>query len=415
MITRASELSLARGNVKLPRKSEAQRRWLEAPFVALGAAVAQVIELLPAEWALRGWDKVFAALSGGKDYPFDPAGATLTRARALAAKGAREAGRPPALLALISHPPVMGELAHLNFQLVRHACLSLRQIRGGPCRPRLVVAVDPFALDTIPLHEEGCYAGVMGRYHLGLDRLAMARNAASAGLIARTAWPRMAHRLLSVLSGGGEVGLVPAGGVPSTTRALYAAREWASRQRRLSPLNGRPAEMLRRLRAGAAFARFEATGIVTLGSAALLAQAYVMAAVAGVLDEATAQAPAAAEQGRLTPEAAAAAADVLEAFGIEGAARQRGLEEFSRELERETPFRARLFRVLAGRVLRSGRPVLFAPVAHKVGETLSIEERETWLWKRFEGRQIVAEDGRGRSWQGSPEEFAVMFGLENFK
>jgi len=39
-------------------------------------------------------------------------------------------------------------MAHLNFELVRHATLALRAARGRPCRPRLVVAIDPFALDT---------------------------------------------------------------------------------------------------------------------------------------------------------------------------------------------------------------------------------------------------------------------------
>ena len=53
----------------------------------------------------------------------------------------------------------MGDLAHLNIELARRSMLDLRKVRGRPCRPRMVVAVDPFALDTLSLLEEGFYAG----------------------------------------------------------------------------------------------------------------------------------------------------------------------------------------------------------------------------------------------------------------
>ena len=104
-------------------------------------------------------DRLFAALAAPHSYRFDREVPTVLRARALAARLEAETGKAPALLALISHPPVLGELAHMNLELVRHATLALRAVRGRPCRPRMVAATDAFALDSISIWEEGIYAG----------------------------------------------------------------------------------------------------------------------------------------------------------------------------------------------------------------------------------------------------------------
>ncbi|UPT74365.1 MAG: hypothetical protein M0D55_01050 [Elusimicrobiota bacterium] len=151
----------------------------------------------------------------------------------------------------------MGDLAHLNFELVRHSTLALRAVRGRPCRPRLVVAIDPFALDTITVAEEGVYAGYMGNFHLGIDRLALGRGHPGPAMSPHTRWDRMPLRLFRWLGEGREVGMVLSGGVPATGRVLYGVREWARRARSQSPLRARPAEALARLRAHPAFRKFE--------------------------------------------------------------------------------------------------------------------------------------------------------------
>ncbi len=413
IVTGAAERSMAREGAVLPRKSEAQRWWLEAPFVALGAVVAGVVERMPAEWALRGLDRALSALAGPAPYPFDAASPVMGRARELARRVEKDAGRAPALLAVVSHPPVLGDLAHLNFQLVRHAVLAARAVRGRPCRPRLVVAIDPFALDTVPLYEEGLYAGVMGRYHLGFDRLAIGRNPISAWLLRRCAWSRMAHRLLALLAGGGEAGLVLAGGVPSTTRILYAVREWAGRQRRKGRCKARAGQSLARLRQSPAFSAFEASGLATAHEPERLAEAYLMGAAAGLMSDG--RMPAAAERGSLTEETARAARDCLEAFGFTPEAADSALKELAEEIARETPYRARLFQVLAGRVLARGRPLVFLPIVHHIDGGLSIEEREAWAWMSGNGSRLRAEDASGRSFRGAPDDFAVAFGKENFR
>lgn len=417
IVTRAYELHLERTRTVLPSKSPGQRLWLEAPFVLAGLALSRLVELLPADWALSGHEKIFAVLAKPRSYPFDPSSPALGRARDLALAVERDCGRPPALLALISHPPVMGEMAHLNFELVRHAMKALRALRGRPCRPRLVVAVDSFALDTISIAEEGLYAGFMGSYHLGLDRLAKNRNAVSRRLLRRAAWDRMAHRFLALLNAGGEAGMVLAGGVPSTTRTLYAVREWMGRSRAQSPWRRDPAQALRRLRLWPEFAAFE-NSRPRLGamshSAWRLAEAWAMARLAGVSDGG--RPDSSAEAGELDPETRRDLQGCLQALGLEPAAAQREISALSEEWARETPYRARFFRILAARVLAKGRPVVILPIAHRVGgRALSIEVKEAWAWTGLSGSRLSARrSAPPRDWEGSAEDFAALFGRENF-
>ncbi len=264
VITRAYEAKLDREGVVLPHKSDAARRWLEPVARLFGIVVAGVLSALPAELYVSFHDRLYRALAGGRTYPFDPAGAAVRGAAALAERLARETGREPALLAVISHPPVMGELKHLNFELVRHATLALRAVRARPCRPRLVVAVDPFALDTTSLLEEGVYAGFMGSLHLGLDRLSLGRGHLGPALSPQTSWHTMPWRMLRLLGDGGEAGIVLSGGVPDTGRVLYGAREWVREARVAARGSVTPGEAAARLALEPGFLRFAAEAGVPL-------------------------------------------------------------------------------------------------------------------------------------------------------
>lgn len=412
IIARAHERELARANQTLPRKGALQRLLLEAPIVAAGVGASLLMRLLPADLVLRLHERVFGALASPHSYPFDPASPALARARDLAGRIARESGREPALFALISHPPVMGELAHLNFELVRHAMLALRGIRGRPCRPRLVVAIDPFALDTLSIVEEGLYAGLMGHYHLGLDRMAYGRNAASRWLLRGMAWDRMPGRLIRVLSGGGELGMVLAGGVPSTTRALYGLREWLSRVRRLSPLKGRPGEVAARLRRDPAFSRFEAAQGVALGpSVWRVLEAWAMSGLTGAFAASGEGSGAAA--GRLDPAARESLARTLSVLDLPSGKAEAAIQEFEGELSRETPYRFRFFRILAGRVLKR-RPAVLLPVVHRLGSPHRIELREPWACLSYaEGRLGLRAPDGGES-RLPLEDFVLRFVGENF-
>ncbi|MDD5304413.1 MAG: hypothetical protein PHS14_15050 [Elusimicrobia bacterium] len=402
VVTKAYENRLDADGTVLPAKTEFQRRFIEPFSRAAGIIMGAVMELVPADWTVAFHNKVFLFLSGGHSYPFDAASPAVVAARALAARLEKESGRAPALLAAISHPPVMGELAHLNIELVRRATLVLREVRGRPCRPRMVVAIDPFALDTISVLEEGLYAGYMGRFHLGLDRLALGRGHPGPLMSPQTRWDRMPLRLFRSLAEGHEVGMVLSGGVPSTGRVLYGVREWSRRSRAASPLHGDPARALARLRADASFARFETAAAEHIplprGPWRLL-EAWLMTAAAGLLPGETADSAARAE---------------LACLSVPEASRASLLAELSSDMTRETPARRRLFRLLAGRVARR-RPLILIPVVH-TAEPLGVTEREAWgvTWIGTDRVRVVRAGAPDRSQDMTAEELAERFTQENF-
>jgi hypothetical protein len=401
VVTLAAERELAAGGENLPSKSEFARRWVEPFFRFVGIAVAGLMNAAPADWTVAFHDRLFAWLAAPHSYAFDAGAPEIARARALAADLERRSGRAPALLALISHPPVMGDLAHLNFSLVRLATLALRAVRGRPCRPRLVTATDPFALDTLSIAEEGLYAGYMGTFHIGIDRLALGRGHPGPALTPDAAWPRMPLRLFRFLSRGGEVGLVLSGGIPATGRVLYGAREWTRSARAKSPRRSRPVEVERALRADPGYAGFEksAAELPRLPGAWRSAELWMMLAAAGLI----------AGQG---PKDAAAA--VLAALDVPAAERPPLLAQLAADLERETPSRRRLFRLLAGRVARL-RPVVLIPIVHGT-QPLGVRVREAWSWEWDGVGRIRAAraDAPERAVETTPEEFAGRFVAENF-
>lgn len=413
IITRAYERHIEATHIELPEKTPAQRRWLEPPFILIGIALSKVLEVAPWACVVGFHDKLFSALASPKRYPFDASSAVLARAAKLAASCAK----PPALLALVSHPPVMGDMAHLNFELVRHATLGLAAVRGGKSRPRLLVAVDPFALDTIPVWQEGLYAGFMGTYHLGFDRLSLARNRVSRALIGPAGWDRLPHRLIRLLSSGGEAGMVLAGGVPATTRSLYAVREWTARARRASPDRGDAAKVIARIRVLPGFADFERDGPHGAGlgkSAARLAELWAMAVLSG-----SGAGEDCSATGRLTEAARGSLDALLGALGHADAARRRRLlDELAGELARETPYRERFFSTVVARALRR-RALVLLPIAHRIEGGLGVEAREAWLLERKSDTgspdHFSAKRGDGRTWSGPASQFAQLFGRDNFQ
>jgi hypothetical protein len=385
VVTRAYEGHLDRQGVTLPHKGEAARRFLEPAVRLVGIGFAALLRALPADWYVSFHDKLYAGLAAGKSYPFDPQAGPVRRAAELAARLEAETGKEPALLAVISHPPVMGELKHLNFELVRHATLALRAARGRPCRPRLVVAVDPFALDTTSLVEEALYAGYMGALHLGLDRLALGRGHPGPRLSPQTAWHAMPWRMLRLLGGGGEAGIVLSGGVPETGRVLYGAREWVREARARGRRGVTVSEAAARLALEPGFLRFAAESGVPLPRGVWRRlEGWLMGAAAGLAADSPAE----------------VAERVLEVLGVPQEARAALRADLELDLTRETPRRLRLFRALAGRVARR-RPLVILPVVHGV-EPLGVSVREPWSWQAA---------GRGRAKAGpagqAPREDAV--------
>lgn len=371
-------------------------------FRALGVIFSIGLKILPADWVNDLHDFCFRKLSAPLYIPFDADAPQVRRARELAARVARESGREPAIFAVVSHAPVHDvELVNLMLEIERHALLLMRLVAGRPCRPRLLVAIDPFALDTMPSYEEGLYAGFMGTYHVGLDRLSEGRPLSGVWLTPRARWRMIALRFLRILHGGGVAGIVIGGGVPDTARVLYAAREWVREAWNVAGRRRDPAAAARALAQTPAFSKFleaVATDLEVPRQLLGRAEAWVMCAAAGILPG---------------QDADSAAAGVLDAFLIEGAERERLRENLKEELSYETPSRARFFRALASRAARA-RGIIFLPIAHRLNPSrVVIGEAQSWTkdgkivsWRRA--------DKPDESSRGDAAEWGRAFVRENF-
>jgi len=413
MIARASQDPEA----ALPVKPAWARRGIMPLFSGAGFLVSRVVECLPADASLSIQDRIFKALASDYHTPFDALRAPLERVRAAMRQAEQDARKSAALLTLLSHPPAQGDAAALNVEMVRQAVLAMRFLRARACRPRLVIAIDDFALDMLTLHEEGLYAGFVAGSHLGLNRAALRHSFSGASFMRRTALDLMPWRLFSRLAAGGEVGMVLSGGVPATGRALYVLREWIKEIWRRHPIAD--AGVARRLlEENQDFKRFEAAlprGSSLRKNIPRLCEGWAASRALGLRENSPARG--ACSLGRLDEPTEDALRVILRAAGAgetESAARIGALAE---EFARETPFRRRFFRLLLKRVLaRSGRPIVFVPISHDTGDESHLRCGEGWVWRGQKGGRILAVRAAEKEerWEGTADEFAARFVSESF-
>ncbi|MFH1725231.1 MAG: hypothetical protein ABII00_11510 [Elusimicrobiota bacterium] len=343
------------------RKPPLWRLLWEPWFHLFGMGSGLLLRLLPPDMMLAALDRLNLFLEGGKpSYPFDPDSPGLREAAALSREVERETGRPAALLCTLAHAPVEEDLLYLNIELFRHGLLGLRAVRGRPCRPRLVNAIDAFALDMLPLHEEGAYSGIMGTLHLGFDRMPSERSWPGRLLLGRNAWPSVAARIRRQLSGGGEAIIVPAGGVPSTARIFYCAREFVGRLCRRGPYAADPGRVRAWMeREEPGFEAFLWSGAVgpRLGrSLWRLLEAWVLSRLmeGDGLD--------CAQRGSLSEGGRRALRLCALAIGRPPEEADRIVGSFEAEFARENPYRERFFEFIVARVVARGTPVVVLPL-----------------------------------------------------
>lgn len=409
VISRAAALRAEKTGLKLPDKNTRNRIWMEPSLNLAGLLLWRLVECLPARWVFKGHEVFFKVLASPLACPYDD-GPKLVAARELARRVHKESGVRPALVALISHGPMVGELANMNFELVRHAMWALSALRDGRGRPRLLVAVDAFALDTFSLPVEAVYAGFMGNYHLGFDRLTLGRSKMSRRLLRRTAWYHTPFRLGRFLRDGGEMGMALGGGVPTTSRVLYAVKEWIGDRIKASPMRSKPAEVIEKLEQYPGFRRvLEESSLAGIPSVWRRMEAWVIAAMAW--PGASGAIP--AETGKLEERSLGILTHCLEALGFSPPKIAQALDEFAEELSRETPWRARFFRLLAGRVLKAGRPLVFVPIVHR-SSGAAIDVGTAWAWTGLEGGRVLARSAEGADWEGSVQGFAKQFVSRNY-
>lgn len=384
LLSTLAEAEAERAPAVLARKSPLAALLLP-PCTLAGRLAALGLRALPAAWAGGLQDRVQRGAAGAAARHFEPGGALERAGRLLAEleRGGRRAG----LLCLASHPLVDEEGTGLNVELMRQGLLALRLLGGALSRPRMLAALDPFALDTFTTPREGFYAGYMAGAHLGFDRQAGLRRGLDALLMRGSSWTSAAWRLSRSLREGGGVVLMLAGGVPLTARAHYALREALGELRRRRPGARPPREAAALLGEGTDFAALRA------GLRGGMRRSAWRAMESWLLSRQTpAAALEAAARGELPAPAAEAFRRCALALGFEEKAAGRALEDARAEYARETPRRARLFSFLARRVAARGVPLLLLPLRH-VGKpgALSFGEAAALAPGRpFDARAFVA-------------------------
>lgn len=338
-VVRAALWSAKSGNATTPRHSRFTRRWIEPWFNAAGWMLGQVLASMP--WPLR-WrgDQAIARALGAR--PSATPASFEARKRdcvALAGRLHRETGQWPALMVFTSHPPTLGSLEWLRFELVREGLLLANaMVDASPARrylrsaPQCFLAIDPFALDTIPPAVAGLYSGFMHRIYLVWDRQSGTQSWIQRHLLLRgTGYDRIARRLLACLKRDAPIVMVLPGGLPPNARLLYTGREFILRL----PVSRWPYPKR-------------------------TAQKKWMEALArpveGELPIETGELPAATRQ-----ELDA----LLAAWGISPAERSRWLEVFAQAFRPAVPARPRLFQFLLKRIAAKGKPFLWVGVMHR--------------------------------------------------
>ncbi len=363
ILARAETSRYARRGVPVAFKPRSLRPWLEPLGNLVGLLLRVALGLLPPSWSRSFQDAAFRRLAR-TNAPAAEIGAAASATRELAARLQGRSGRPAAVLCLFSHPPVTGQWLHLNVELARQSLCVLHEIGLSSRRPQLLVAVDPFALDSFGLLLEGVYAGLMGRYHLGFDRLSSRRGNLARQLGGDAGFERIAWRLRTALRRRGRVALALGGGVPATSRALYAAKEYVIGLRRAGRF-GSPGEAFKVLRSGSTdFADFCASDLVgerLKKNAWRMMEAWLIATVTGAWPP---EEEAAVDSGSLSPRGEAAFEACARAMGLEEEQARAEVEGLRREFSRETPYRRRLFRFLFSEVAARGTPLLLLPLSH---------------------------------------------------
>src|SRR5205807_4825406 len=214
-----------------------QRVWIEPFFNLLGFLWGELTLLLP--WPQRKpyvqW--VVRKMSGHapEENPELPRRIeeTLRLSQDLKAK----TGRWPALLILMTHPDTEGPLEWLRFELMRQGLLAADAVveAGSPSawypeHPRCLLAIDPFALDTVSPVVGGFYAAWMHRFFLVYDRQSSTQSWIQRHVFLRgSEYHRIGWKLLRLLKANAPVLMAMGGGLPYNARLLYAAREFVHR------------------------------------------------------------------------------------------------------------------------------------------------------------------------------------------
>ena len=336
---KARGLPPTRAALALGRKSPPPERiFIEPIFNVLGFLWGQGMRLVPLSLRRHFIQWVNCKMGGYSPAENPELPLRIKETVQLARDIKQKTAQWPALLILTSHPDTEGPYHWLRFELLRQglkiADAVVEAEKPGawfPSHPQCFLAIDPFALDTISVPAGAFYGAWVHRIYVAWDRQPSTQSWIQKHLLLRnTGYDRIAWRLLRTLKADIPVLMVLPGGLPYNARLLYAAREFVQRL---------PVE---RWKVAKRRAQKELMEIL------MTPENDVWPADRGEIPSGKRQA-------------------VLEAFTRWGlSVEQAGpaLAELVEEFKLPVPHRARLFRVLKGRLIRKGKPLLVVRIDH---------------------------------------------------
>jgi len=366
------------------RLSVAQRLIQEPFFNFIGMLVGWAWRCAP--FALRrSMDLWLCQKMGGHAAEYNPSlSGRVAEAIALGERLSRETGKWPAFLFLTAHAPTEGPFQWVRFEVLRQGLIiafdfsRAGQAAGFRMRnPECLLAVDPYALDSVPVSIGATYAAFIHQVYFAFDRQFSTQSFFQRlFFLRRTGYPWAGWRLLRRMRHGIPVLMALGGGLPVNARILYAAREFIQRLRFPIPVPKRKAEY----------------DWVRL----LEGQGHEDPAI----------------DGHLAAPLQAALRGQLEQWGFSGEQARTLLDQFMAEFSWPVPYRERLWNVLLRRVAARGRGlvVVSADVAETVphvslGQPMGIYRSSSGDILRIRGQE-------DRSLSGDTREAARTFSRE---
>jgi hypothetical protein len=244
----------------------------------------------------------------------------------------------PALLILTSHPDTEGPYHWLRFELLRQgleiADAVMEMEKPGAwftSHPECLLAIDPFALDTISIPAGAFYGAWMHRMYMAWDRQPSTQSWIQKHFLLRyTGYDRIAWRLFRTLKAEIPVLMVLSGGLPYNARLLYAAREFVQRL------------PVQRWKVSKRRAQKELMEIL-------------MTPEGGVWP---------ADQGDIPPGKERTISDAMTRWGLAQEKIAFCFRELAEEFKLPVPHRARLFRALRHRLVRKGKELIVVRIDH---------------------------------------------------
>lgn len=341
--------------------------WVQPIGNLIGLAMSAVASLIPAGKMFALQKKLCLKLSAPLAFPFEAHSPYLNSAKQLIAQVQAKTGLKPAVLCLFEHLSVDEQQMKLNFELVNHALSALNYLHQKPRRSKFVLAIDSFALEHWGSIAESIYAGFMGSYHLGFDRLSTHRRGLSRLLLNKSISRKIPFRISRTLHRRIGLAMAHTGGIPATGRALYAAREYLYLLRQKRDRHIRPDEVLTNLKKlSPDFTAFQLGGLVGVQlqqSVWKMMEAWVVALLTGAWNfDPTSHTEPCINSGFLCTKARAALIACAQAMQVKQEIADNALADFAENFSRHVPERVRLFYLLAQRVVAKGTPVLLLPL-----------------------------------------------------